>query len=59
MVALNFLFTEPRLSDISLKFGISASAIHCWLKKLGFSYKKKPSPMWKQMKKKGKGTKKR
>ena len=42
---------DSRLYDISLKFMVSVNAIHRSLKKLGYSYKKKPSPMWKQAKK--------
>ena len=38
------------LRDIGLKFKVSANSVHKCLKKLGFSYKKKPSPMWKQTK---------
>ena len=38
---------DSGLYDISLKFKVSVNAIHRWLKKLGYSYKKKPSPMWK------------
>jgi transposase len=49
---------DSRLYDISLKFMVSVNAIHRWLKKLGYSYKKKPSPMWKQAKKKEPHTKK-
>ena len=32
---------DSRLCDISLKFMVSINAIHRWLKKLGYSYKKK------------------
>jgi len=42
---------DSRLCDIGLKFNVSGISIHRYLKKLGFSYKKKPSPTWKQMKK--------
>lgn len=38
--------------DIGKYFGISASGARYWLKKIGFSYKKKLIPMWKRMKKK-------
>lgn len=31
---------DSRLCDISLKFMVSINAIHRWLKKLGYSYKK-------------------
>ena len=39
------------LSELGVMFGVSACAIHNRLRELGFSYKKKPSPMWKQIKK--------
>lgn len=42
---------DSRLYDMSLKFKVSVNAIHRWLKKLGYSYKKKPLPMWKQARK--------
>lgn len=47
------------LSEISKQFKVSACAIHKRLKKLGYSYKKKPSPMWKLAKKSEKSTKKK
>ena len=42
--------------DMTLKkafqeFGVSIFTISYWLKILGYSYKKKTFPMWKQMKK--------
>jgi transposase len=40
-----------KLIDIGNEFGISASHAGYLLKKLGFTYKKKPSPTWKQVKK--------
>ena len=40
-------------------FKMSGAGAHYWLKKLGYSYKKKPSPMWKQVKKSGKDIKKK
>ena len=43
---------DIKLSDIGNKFGISGWHAGRLLKKLGFSYKKKASPMWKQAKKK-------
>ena len=49
---------DSRLCDISLKFMVSVNAIHRWLKKLGYSYKKKPLPMWNQAKKSAMRTKK-
>lgn len=39
--------------DLGRRFGISASGVRYWLRQLGFSYKKKPLPMWKPMKKEG------
>jgi transposase len=37
--------------DIGKRFGISASGARYWLKEIGFTYKKKPLPIWKQVKK--------
>lgn len=42
---------DAKLKDLAKKFGVSIWGIYYWLKKLGFSYKKKPLPMWKQVKK--------
>lgn len=42
---------DARTQDIAGKFGISASGARYWLRKVGFSYKKKPFPMWKLIKK--------
>jgi transposase len=39
------------LLEIGQHFGVSAWAINKRLKRLRFSYKKKPSPTWKQVKK--------
>jgi transposase len=39
-----------RLIDLKKIFEISIVSLHKWLKKLGFVYKKKPLPTWKQMK---------
>ncbi|CAL7959281.1 hypothetical protein MIDIC_110055 [Alphaproteobacteria bacterium] len=39
------------MSVAGIKFGITATQIGRILKKLGFSYKKKPSPTWQQTKK--------
>ena len=39
--------SDKTLREIGEHFGVRASSIYCRLKKLGFSYKKKPSPMWK------------
>ena len=49
---------DARSEDIAGEFGISASGARYWLKLAGFSYKKKPSPMWKQAKKNATPTKK-
>lgn len=42
---------DARAEDIAGKFGISASGARYWLRRAGFSYKKKPFPMWKLIKK--------
>ena len=42
---------DSKLKDLAKKFLVSTWTIHYWLKLLGFSYKKKPLPMWKQVKK--------
>ena len=49
---------DAKLRDLSLLFGVSVWSIHYWLGKLGFSYKKKPSPMWKRIKESEMSTKK-
>ena len=49
---------DARAEDIAGKFGISASGARYWLRRVGFSYKKKPLPMWKQAKKSAMRTKK-
>jgi transposase len=56
----NYISITPdaKLQDLSKKFGVSIWGIYYWLKKLGFSYKKKPSAMWKQVKKSEISTKK-
>jgi transposase len=46
------------LSEMGGCFGMSAAGALYWLRKLGYSYKKKPLPMWKQVKKSEKDTKK-
>lgn len=40
-----------RLCDLAKVFAVSLWGIRYWLKKLGFTFKKKPSPTWKQTKK--------
>ena len=42
---------EQTLKQIGSHFGVADVSIFHRLRKLGFSYKKKPSPMWRQMKK--------
>jgi transposase len=41
---------DATLKEISREFGVSLWGIYYWFRKLGISYKKKPSPMWKQSK---------
>lgn len=54
----NYITLNPdaKLKDLAKKFGVSIWGIYYWLKKLGFSYKKKPFPMWKQVKKRENNT---
>lgn len=49
---------DAKLKDLAKKFGVSIWGIYYWLKKLGYSYKKKPFPMWKLVKKSEENTKK-
>ena len=42
---------DKTLSETSKLFKVSICAIYKRLKKLGYSYKKKPSPMWKLVQK--------
>ena len=42
---------DSKLKDLAETFGISLWGINYWLKKLNFSFKKKPFPTWKQVKK--------
>jgi transposase len=49
---------DSRSEDIAREFGISASGARYWLRRVGFSYKKKRLPMWKQVKKNELHTKK-
>ena len=44
------------LLEMGKHFGMTAAGAHYWLKKLGYSYKKKISPMWRQLKKKESNT---
>ena len=43
--------SDKTLLEIGSHFGVSACSIYRRLKTLGFSYKKKPSPTWKRIKK--------
>ncbi len=45
------------LSEMGKHFGMSAPGALYWLRKLGYSYKKKPLLMWKQVKKQELSTK--
>lgn len=49
----DFVKVNPnmRLQDIGKNFGISRSQTGRILKQLGFSYKKKPSAIWRQVQK--------
>jgi transposase len=48
----NYIEAKPnfKTSEMGKHFGISSVGAYYWLKKLGYSYKKKPLPMWKQTK---------
>jgi transposase len=50
---------DTKLADIGTQFGISKGHAGVILKRLGFSYKKKRLPTWKQVKRSVKNTKKR
>jgi len=39
---------DGSLRKVSERFEVSIWTVHFWLKKLGFTYKKKPFPTWKQ-----------
>ena len=45
----SYIKTNPNfiLSDMGKYFNMSAAGAYYWLKKLGYSYKKKISPTWK------------
>ena len=49
---------NAKSEDIAREFGLSASGARYWLRRIGFSYKKKPLPMWKLMKRSVTDTKK-
>jgi transposase len=44
-------YPDKNISELAEKFKVSRWSIHHWLKRLGFSYKKKPLAIWKQTKK--------
>ena len=48
----HYIETNPNFksSDMGKHFGMTGAGALYWLKKLGFSYKKKISPTWKQIK---------
>jgi transposase len=50
---------DKTLAEIAIIFNASICSVYRRLKKLGFSYKKKPSPMWKPVKKSESNTKKK
>lgn len=54
-VSLNPNFT---LLEMGTNFNMSSVGAYYWLKKLGYSYKKKPSPIWRLVKKSEVTTKK-
>jgi transposase len=54
-IAKNPNFTTE---EMGRHFNISSPGAFYWLKKFGFSYKKKLSPMWRQAKKNGISTRK-
>ena len=56
----SYVKTHPNfiLSEMGDRFNMSAAGACYWLKKLGYSYKKKTIPMWKQAKKDVQSTKK-
>ncbi len=49
----SYIKTHPDfiLSEMGKYFNMSAAGAHYWLKKLGYSYKKKTFPIWKRAKK--------
>ena len=56
----NYVKKNPHfiLSEMGKEFKMSAAGALYWLRKLKYSYKKKPIPMWRQMKRKELITKK-
>jgi transposase len=59
-VVKNYIEMNPNFksADMGKHFGMTSGGAFYWLKKLGYSYKKKTLPMWKQMKKNENYTKK-
>ena len=55
-----YIESNPNFKSLEMgkHFGMTAAGALYWLKKLGFSYKKKTSPISKPAKKSGKSTKK-
>jgi len=54
-----YIATYPHFTseDMGKYFGMTSGGAYYWLKKLGYSYKKKTLPMWRQMNKKEETTK--
>ena len=42
---------DAGLKEVAERFKVSTWTVHFWLKKLGFRYKKKALPTWRQAKK--------
>jgi transposase len=57
---LSYVNNNPNSTseDIGKAFSLGASGARYWLRKFGYSYKKKPLPMWKLLKKNEKNIKK-
>ena len=58
---ISYMELNPNFTLLAMgkHFNMSTVGAHYWLKKLGYSYNKKSSPMWKQMRKKEENTKKK
>lgn len=52
----NYVLTtrDTKLKELSKEFNVSTFTVSHWLRRLGFSYKKKPLPTWKQIKRREK-----
>ncbi len=48
--------SDSKIKDLAKRFKVSTYTIRYWLNELGFSYKKKPLPIWNQAKRKEKNT---